>query len=275
MGYLTQRQVMSMAVDRIEEYRQQNRVDILKVVLKPTKKFPEGSNFFYAPADAINLVEKYTWCLHTEGKNRVCVIARDNSTYHPVSIHFHTKLFEFYNNYTWQGDIDHKDMITYDNADENLEPVTTQQNAFNRMSRGYLTDTRIKPASFTACVVVDGKLYRPYSAVRNEVNVCITQNYLEQVCLRETLGSQYYMFDFLKYRRGSEDLLDLERTGKISEEEATYRHILRYSQNAWYMLRYGLEQYFKDNHIPIPEYRLDEYGLMIHPITGNRLCPFQ
>lgn len=263
-----------MAVERVEEYRQKNGVDILKVYCKPTSKFPNGG-YFYAPAKAIDLVRQYTWCLHTEGKNRVCVIARDNSTYHRDTVYFHAKLFEFYNNYTWQGDIAHKDMITYDNADENLEPVTTQQNAFNRMSRGYIFDIRRKPAIFTACIKIDGKYYLPFKAVRNEADACITQNYTEQVCLRETLGSQYYMFDFLKYRRGSEDLLDLERTGKISEEEATYRHILRYSQNAWYMLRYGLEQYFKDNHIPIPEYRLDEYGLMIHPITGNRLCPFQ
>ena len=121
-------------------------------------------------------------------------------------------------------------------------------------------------------------LYRrinyPMGYLKTEDEACTGQNYIEQVWLRRKLGNDWYMFDFKKYRRGSEDIIDLERTGQISEEEATYRHILRYSDNAWYMLRYDLEQYYKDNHIPIPEYRLDESGFMIHPITGQKLCPF-
>lgn len=270
-----------MAVERIEEYRQKNGTDVLKVILKPTAKFPVGSNFFYAPADAVNLVKKYTWCLSIHGKNGVCVIAVDNdSTYyeagkrHRIHVIFHTKLFELYNNYVWQAEIDHRDMIEYDNADENLEPVSKQQNNFNKFTRGYLASTYYKPASFRAKIVIDGKNYCPYSVVRREDDACTTQNYLEQVDLREKLGNQYYMFDFKKYRRGSKDILDLERTGRISEEEAIYRHILRYSDNAWYMLRYGLEQYYIENHIPIPQYSLDSNGFMVHPITGQKLCPF-
>ena len=119
-----------------------------------------------------------------------------------------------------------------------------------------------------------GRNIYPMGYLKTEDEVCISQNYIEQVWLRERLGSQYYMFDFKKYRRGSEDIVDLERVGKVSEEEATYRHILRYSGNAWYMLRYGLEQYYKNNHIPIPKYSLDTDGFMVHHITGQRLCPF-
>lgn len=271
-----------MAVAKIEEYRQQNGVDILKVYCKPTAKFPERRSFFYAPAEAIDLVNKYTWCLCTQGKNRVYVIARVNgSDYydeygfrHYDTIIFHIKLFEFYNNYKWQGDIDHRDMVEIDNADQNLNAVTHQQNQFNHFTRGYLIDTHCKTASFTAKIMIDGKHYRPYSAVRNEADACSTQNYLEQVDLRDKLGSQYYMFDFLKYRRDSEDILDLERTGQISEEEAVFKHIMGYCNNAWYYLRYGLQDYFQQYHIPIPEYRLDEYGFMVHPITGQKLCPF-
>lgn len=263
-----------MAVAKIEEYRQQNGADILKVYCKPTAKFPEGSNFFYAPAEAVNLAEKYTWHLQAEGKHRVCVVAHDNSTYHRNTIYFHAKLFEFYNNYTWQGDIDHRDLVEYDNADQNLEPVTRKQNQLNHFSRGYQIATRRKSASFTARIMIDDKPYFPFKSVRSEADACITQNYLETIWLREQLGSQYYMFDIQKYRRGSEDLLDLERTGRISEEEAIYQHILRYSDNAWYMLRYGLEQYYIENHIPIPQYSLDFNGFMVHPITGQKLCPF-
>lgn len=261
-----------MAVEKIEEYRQQNGVDILKVILKPTVKFPMG--YFYAPAEAVDLVRQYTWYLSAQRKNEVYVIAHDNSTHPCGSIKFHIKLFEFYNNYKWQDDIDHRDMIEYDNAEQNLEPVTSQQNKFNKITRGYIYDTRRKPASFQSRIIIDGNQCYPFKTVRSEADACNVQNYVEQVWLKEELGSQYYMFDFLKYRRCSEDILDFERTGRVSEEEATYRHVMKYADNAWYYYRYGLEQYFKDNRIPIPKYSLDEYGFMRHPVTNQLLCPF-
>lgn len=43
-------------VQSIEQYG-----DVLKVILKPTKKFPGGSNYFYCDANARELVEKYGW----------------------------------------------------------------------------------------------------------------------------------------------------------------------------------------------------------------------
>ena len=61
-----------MAVSRIDTYRQRNGVDILKVILKPTKKFSDG--YFYAPVDSFDLINKYTWFLCGIG-NRVFVIA--------------------------------------------------------------------------------------------------------------------------------------------------------------------------------------------------------
>lgn len=261
-----------MAVEKIEEYRQQNGTDILKVILKPTKKFPVG--YFYAPADARSLVENYSWHLTAQGRNRICVIRSPNVPYQGEPILFHIKLFEYYNNYTWQGHIDHQDHIEYDNIDENLEPVTPQQNKYNIFSRGYIFDTHFNPAIFRARIVINGRTRFPFENVRREDEACNIQNYTEQVWLREQLGNEYYMFDFKKYRRGSTDILDLERTGKISEEEAMYRHISKYANNAWYYYRYGLQEYFKQYHIPIPEYRLNEYGFMVHPVTGQRLCPF-
>ena len=49
---------------------------------------------------------------------------------------------------------------------------------------------------------------------------------------------------------------------------------MKYADNAWYYYRYNLEQYFKDNHIAIPDFKLDNQGFMIHPVTGERLCPY-
>ena len=82
-----------------------------------------------------------------------------------------------------------------------------------------------------------------------------------------------YRYDFLKDRRKDLDLLDMERTGKISEAEAVYRHVLRYADNAWYVYRYNLFNYFKGNNIPVPNFSIDSNGFMVHSVTGQKLCP--
>ena len=258
-----------MSVIKIEEYTQQNGVDILKVYCKPTKKFPEGKNFFYAPAEAIGLVNKFTWNL-CQKKNRHCitVIANINNMYTTT---FHQELFKFYHGYYWNKDIDHINMIDYDNTDSNLNAVSSSQNRYNTFRKGY---SYIKGKNYFRAEVFTMKIIYPFGVTRGEDTVCRQQSHLEHNELKDFHNNVWYMFDFKKYRRGSEDILDLERTGQISEEEAIYRHILRYSENAWYMLRYGLEEYYKENHIPIPKYSLDADGFMIHPITGQKLCPF-
>lgn len=261
-----------MAVQKIEQYRQLNGVDILKVILKPTKKFPEGKNFFYAPVEAIDLVNKYTWFLSLD-KNRIYVTAHDENTDQRDTIRFHRKLFEFYQGYTWQEHIDHISHVEIDNTDENLNAVTVNQNQYNRFTRGYSLPDKYH-SKFYPQIMLLGRVNYPMEYIKTEDRACKSQNYAEQIWLRRKLGSQYYMFDFKKYRRVSEDIVDLERTGQISEEEAVYKHILRYADNAWYMLRYDLEQYYKDNHIPIPKYSLDADGFMVHHITGQKLCPF-
>ena len=260
-----------MAVQKIEEFQQKNGIYILKVICKPTAKVPEGKNFFYAPAEALSLVQKYTWFLNQQG-NGVYVIANTGSVYCQKGVLFHKELFKFYQGYNWEEGIDHINHIEFDNTDNNLNAVTNQQNQFNAFTKGYFYNNN--KGTFQPRIRLNSKIYYPFSVTRREDEACYLQNNIEQVWLRDKLGSDYYMFDFKKYRRGSEDLLDLERIGVLSEEEATYRHILRYADNAWYMLRYGLEDYYKQNHIPIPQYSLDTNGFMVHPITNQRLYPF-
>lgn len=258
-------------VEGIKEYQQANGVLILKVFLRPTAKFPEGSNFFYSPAEAIDLVKKYSWYLNQVG-NRVYIEAKTGSDYCQRTILFHRELFKFYHGYNWEDGIDHINMVEFDNTDNNLNAVTGSQNNYNKFTRGYSYDKDW--GTFQPRIVINSKHYRS-SVVHREDEACILQNRLEQIDLKEKLQDQYYMFDFLKYRRGSEDILDLERTGQISEEEATYKHILRYADNVWFYLRYNLEQYFKNNNIPVPKYSLDTQGFMTHHITGKKLCPFK
>ena len=257
-----------MSVLRKEYYTQLNGVEVIKVILTPTKVFSNG--YFYAPREAESLIDSFCWCLHKSG-NRVDVMAH-NQGWGTNNFLFHKELFKFYRGLDWKGDIDHINMMEFDNIDQNLNAVTNQQNNFNKFTKGYSYNKDWN--HFQARYILNGKVYRPFSVTHREDEACIQANYVDKVILREELGDDYYRFNFLKYRRGSEDILDLERTGVISEEEATYKHILKYADNAWYYLRFGLQDYFEKHNIPVPEYLLDEQGFMIHPETGKKLCPF-
>lgn len=264
-----------MAIIKIEEYRQKNGDDILKVFCKPTKNFPEGKNFFYAPAEAIDIINNYTWYLQKLGCTDINVVTAHG--FNEIFL-FHRELCYLYHR-CYVSYIDHINHVDTDNTDKNLNSVTAKQNLQNSFSKGYsiskLNKTYTRKFSFTPRIRCDDCNHYPFgsSSKRNEDEACILQSQAEQVWLKEQLGDQYYMFDFMKYRKNDTDLLDLERTGVLSEEEATYQYILRYADNAWYYYRYNLAEYFKDNHIPVPKYSLNENGFMIHPTTNEYLCP--
>ena len=257
-----------MAIQQIQEFRQKDGTDILKVILKPTKAFPNGG-YFYAPVKTIELVQERSWCL-VKRSNRVAIEAHKGST----NTSFHQELCYFYHS-CYVDCIDHINMIEIDNTDDNLNVVTSQQNQLNTFTRGYgVHNYKYSKLAFQPMIRLNGQVHRPFHQVHREDEACVLQYQAETDILKEMMGDNYYQFDFKKYRRGASDILDLERTGKISSEEATYRHILRYAENAWYMLRYDLEEYYKENNIPIPKYALDEQGFMVHPITNEKLCPF-
>jgi len=259
-----------MAVDSIKHYKQENGVEILKVFCKPTVNFPEGSNYFYADVAAYDLIKDFCWYL-VKNNNTVEVTAMDCWR---NAVKFHRELFFMYQG--WYCDyIDHVSGISFDNVDNNLNVVSQPQTKYAAFTRGYSIQRRGSVIDFAPLIGLAGVIHRPYRQVHREDEACILQNSIEQEWLREKLGFDWYMFDFKMYRRGSEDILDLERTGQISEEEAVFRHVMRYAKdNAWYVLRYDLQDYFKQSGIALPEYRLDESGFMVHPVTGQRLCPF-
>lgn len=260
-----------MAVSGIKQYRQKDGTDILKVFTKPTKRFPDGG-YFYVDAKDIDVIQNYNWGLIADGKN-IVVATNTCSVYsYRKFLVFHQELAYKYLGYH-PDYIDHINGIDIDNTDENLNVVTSQQNAFNRPSRGYNKNHRYK--SFQVRVRLSQELLSPYSTVHTEVEACQLAYLAEADYLKLKLDSDYYMYDFLRNRRGDLDILDLERTGIISAEEATYRHVIRYAKdNAWYYYRYNLEQYFRDNCIPIPNFITDEDGFMRHPVTNKLLCPF-
>lgn len=243
-----------MAVEYIKKYRQSNGEDILKVILKPTQNFPDGA-YFYADACDEELVRSYTWVLHKQ--RQPYVVAKSWGGQH---LCFHREkarnILEYYPNC-----INHINGIEFDNVNMNLDKVTKQQNNCCKLSKGYFIDER----SFRPRIKVNSRVIHAKRS-RTEDEACISAYQLE-------VDYEDYMYSFLKDRRKDIDILDLERTGQISEDEAVYRHVLRYADNAWYLYRYNLFEYFKDNNIPIPAYTIDDEGFMTHHITGQRLCP--
>ena len=246
-----------MAVLRVEEHRQLNGEDVLKVVLKPTQKFPEG--YFYCDSCDEKLVRSYTWYLKSQ--KQLYVMADFENNYSRQHLHFHRgKAYNILDRYP--DYINHINGVGYDNTNSNLDVVTSQQNNWCKVSRGYS---------------IAGRSFEPHIKV-NAHNICAKCTRTEAEACQSVyqLELQYedYCYEFLKDRRKDIDILDLERTGQISEEEAVYRHVLRYAaDNAWYVYRYNLFEYFRDNHLNVPDYAIDEEGYMTHSITGQRLCP--
>ena len=247
-----------MAVQEIKEFLQKDGSEVLKVILAPTKKFPEGS-YFYCDAEDIDIVEMYTWYVH-QGYKNFYITAR---CLHEDKIVFHQKLALKKLGY-YVDCIDHYNHVGFDNIDNNLYIVSTSENKQNSFIKGYIRDKRKLKSTWQ--VISKGNIALFKSMAKDEVTACKLRYQFE----RERCTHPYTI---LVDRSQSLDILDLERTGQISADEATYRHVLKYADNAWYYHRYNLEEYFRDNNIPVPKYALDLQGYMIHPITGEKLCP--
>mgnify|MGYP001027169340 CR=1 FL=1 len=248
-----------MAVECIKKYRQSNGNDILKVILKPTQKFPKG--FFYCDASDEELVRQYTWCLRSR-KEPYVVVAIGGRDSHQTLLFHQEKAYNILDKYP--DYINHINSIEFDNVNINLDKVSQQQNLWCKLSKGHYKDKRFR--SFVPYVAANYRQIRA-KCVRTEVEAIQSAYQLE-------VGYEDYMYSFLKDRRNDLDILDLERTGQISEEEAIHRHVLRHAaDNAWFYYRYSLAEYFRNSHLKVPDYAIDEEGYMTHPITGQKLCP--
>lgn len=238
--------------------------DILKV-FTDSKEMP----YFYLPSDAEELLGQYRWGAHKKGYGYVTAI-KDRYLHY-----LQDELYRFYNGGYCRGCIYFMNGVLTDCTDNNLEEVPVTDN-YTGIPRGYevYRHMGIKKA-YRPYIMVDGAGYTPYGKTYSEAEACIMQNRLETEWLEGNFSGASILFDFFRYRKGSEDILDGEYTGRISAEEAVYKHIMRYADNAWYYLRFGLQEYFKDNKIPEPDYYLDEEGHMVHPDTHRRLCPIR
>lgn len=235
--------------------------DILKV-FTDSKEYP----CFYLSSDAEELLGQYRWGSHRKGYGYITAI-KDRQLHY-----LQDELYRFYNGEYSKGYLYFMNGVLIDCTDNNLEEVPVQD-TYTGVPRGYeiYRHMGIKKA-YRPYIMVDGVEFAPYDKTYSEDEACIMQHKLETEWLKENFGVGI-LFNFFKYRKGSEDILDEEYTGRISAEEAVYKHIMRYADNAWYYLRFGLQGYFKDNKIPEPDYYLDDEGHMVHPDTHRHLCP--
>ena len=242
-------------VNTVEHYIQKDGNEVIKVILKPTRK--GIIRYFYADEAALDLVNNHGWGIR-DSKHQY-VTARFNKE----NMYFHKEIM---------GDclgecIDHVNGVCFDNVYENLNDVTTMQNLRNSRCRGYGFDK--KTDKFSVGLLINGDICTTKD-YKTELEALQVSNYIRSLLHAD------YDYNFLLDRRDDLDILDLERTGQISAEEAIYRHVIRYAaNNAWYIYRYGLQEYCRDNHIKIPEFDIDEYGYMIDKLSGVRLCPYE
>lgn len=249
-----------MSVLNIETYSK-----YIKVILKPTKNFPEGKNFFYTDNNdiAINLVKNYPWGLLSNKSGRISVMA--NLTYSSNSFNREYALALTGKDL---GNIAFLNSVGFDCRECNLEPMSRKYYIRNQITKGYEVIEQYGHFYFgTKMIITDNHTYSGLGA-KNEFEV------IKLVNLREKeLYSDFY-FDFKRYRRGSEDILDKEICDIYTPEQATYEHVKRHVEsNPWYAYRFGLEDYCKENGIVIPDFDLDKDGFMIDKITGKKLCP--
>lgn len=247
-----------MPIQRIENYKQQDGREILKVIIKPTKKFPY-ERYFYVDKCFEDLVRSYSWGVYS-GSNTDYVRGKGMNLHREIA-------YKCLGHYPIC--IDHENHVGIDNVCSNLNEVTNSQNSRNRQIRGYTISEPLMTggSTFTPMVHTNGELITGKVFYRED-EVCYEQFLMELTYLSD------YNYDFYKDRKNDLDILDMERTGYISSDLATIMHVEKYvGKNPWYAFRYNLFRYCKHNHIMIPKYYFNNAGRLVDE-NGNILCPF-
>ena len=244
----------------IETFKQKDNKEILKVWVG--SKYDEKlKHYFYTDADALDLVKSYSW-KNYYGYTTAMGADRNNKG--------KMKGYSFHREYMYQllGEYpkctDHINRIGIDNTSQNLRSVDFKENCRNVERLGYqCSDIYGFVAHLTG---YKGKKHHYYADTEIEILALINSHKK-----RYRLKCEY---SFLEDRVGGLDLLDLERTGQISHDEATYEYVLRHaSKNPWYVYRFGLTGYCLRHNIPIPDFSIDNDGFMINKESGERLRP--
>lgn len=255
---------MLLSVTYYEHYRQQDDTDIIKVFCKPTKNFPVGANYFYAPAEYEDYIMSKCWYLI---RSSGAYVGRHIKTRFDTTLSYlHIEVKSLLNEDTLGFDVNHKNLCEFDDTFENLETIEHKLNQVCKMKQGYAITDNAKAHYFVPSIKIDGELILGVST-HDELSVCLAQRELE-------LSTRDYNVDPLNYFRGSEDVLDLLRTGKIDKEESKVMLLQKYARNAWYIARYNLFKECEKYHIEITPYKLNVGGYLIDS-NGDLLNPYR
>lgn len=281
-----------MIIDK-KHYTQKNGNKIIKC-------FTADNKYFYISDDVEDLLDDFCFRLHKESNT-------NHGTYYVQSsirssirkkydlinsprrdIELHKLIFYKYAGYYYADNyvIDHLNSVHFDNVESNLDLVSKSENSFNSFSQGYQiihrpnkplgfhprlwTDKNIGASTYKNEIERDLGIKITTGNIKtklNELDSCRIQYYLEYVI------SNSYRFEFKNFRRYDLDILDKERRGVVSSEDALAIFLSNYKDNAWYYYRYGLEDLFNLYSLKKPDVILNSEGFIVDSY-GNYLNPF-
>lgn len=290
-----------MAIVSYKDYKQPDDSIVFKVFLADTNTYKD--KFFYvsvpSPEDCLSRVNKtqqqlldaiqtlfdsdrYNWNMISDER----IQGRDKSN--KSDIQLTRELFEIYfnNKLTKDNVINIVNRVNYDCRDANLNVVSKSQVMLSQESQGYT----FVDGLFRSRVMIGGIEYSGISC-ESETDACILQYNHEVVTVKKSninssTNTEGYKYNILNDFSGFENILDDMITLKISEHDAKLKLVDSQRKhpylsvpntirtNAWYIFRYNLFDFFIENKIDIPKYKLNKEGRMIHPETGELLCPF-
>lgn len=260
---------------------------------------PKGFYFYLDAADE-DILQKYNISIVKAGSKSNMMVPKatsikENNVYRQKSFG-QLLTFKYKGVYKIPGIIaDHINGLEIDNIKSNIRLVNLAGNGRNQFSQGYTINFKDSASNgqlnttYLPTIKIrtstGHKSLRPFGMLKSEKEAAIYQFFAEQQYINGTLpGVDYTLinkrdiinFDFVSYRRFSPEILDRERTGKISKEQAIYEQLKKFSHNIWYYYRYNLKQLYIDYKIGVPKnWYEDAEGRLRFLTNGELCCPFE
>ena len=253
---------------RKEYYTQKDGTEIIKVFC--------NNGYFYCDKADEDIIDNHSFEIGKAGSKTNLVVPKTSVR---INDRYVTKTFgqmynkKYYGEYNPDGKVcDHINGVEIDNVSSNLRLASIQQNSYNQFTQGFTVNMRNDKYSqyntyYSAAVNVakfpntKKRTLRPFGCVKDEISACKQQYELENIWLKDYIKDNFVMFDFTTFRRFALDILDLERTGQQSHEEAINTYLMQdhIRTNPWYWFRYSLHKFYDRLGVSEPKLNVDYY----------------